>query len=679
MHYNKLIKPLAIIISSVMLTSAFPVMAGDITSSETVSTDTSKTVSGSEDVVSGSGEIQDGSDESGEDGDISSENTDETSSDIDDVSSSSSEDENKNILSESSDISTENTAEPTETPTPTPEATPTPAPVLFGDSTNINSKYYVREKNISAEKLPNAYSAVTYITDKGYSMSFACSVVGVLIGGDTGCIVSDIKVPDDSSLSVVLDDILDKLKESKACSGLADIESITSAFYKYYFNLSDETAEKFGYSSVTELTKAEVTRRILYAQTLFCSVQNAVVDKMYSYTSEDIRASYKRIEKEKYYIKNVKLSIYEEANASSAITGRALKGDLVYKLKECENNWYYIESGDVRGFVKRQALVSAVSDGYEGGESYSRAETVIPLKDNKAADFVTTTVYNFGTEASNELISASSDNYPAAGLSNTNWIKSLLYSFDIISESTADTGTVLSSFERDSDPYAVKCGYIVSYKPENTEDIVLYAVPREDGKFTTVDKEGRLQKETEIKPEQILKIYDLNKPETVHNIPYYCMSDFTDIAYDEDSVAFSGCGITSFSMLASYLSDSVISPRDAAVVAMDIGANTVKSWASFARLAAYYSVDAPDQHTGPLFGGSAQGIFDALYNGNIVIVSVTNGYFNPSGRGHYFILSGISDTGELYVNDPSTILNLPVPFSQDIVIPHVKQYWVFEV
>ena len=50
-----------------------------------------------------------------------------------------------------------------------------------------------------------------------------------------------------------------------------------------------------------------------------------------------------------------KLYIYEEMNEKAEKVGELQKSGLVYILKE-EDGWYYVESGDVRGFVKKKQL-----------------------------------------------------------------------------------------------------------------------------------------------------------------------------------------------------------------------------------------------------------------------------------------------------------------------------------
>ncbi|WP_411332622.1 NlpC/P60 family protein [Blautia producta] len=58
-----------------------------------------------------------------------------------------------------------------------------------------------------------------------------------------------------------------------------------------------------------------------------------------------------------YALANIEsVKVYEEMNETSRVVGQMAKGDVCFLLKE-ENQWIYIESGVVRGFVKRESLL----------------------------------------------------------------------------------------------------------------------------------------------------------------------------------------------------------------------------------------------------------------------------------------------------------------------------------
>ena len=91
------------------------------------------------------------------------------------------------------------------------------------------------------------------------------------------------------------------------------------------------------------------------------------------------------------------VNIREEANTSARVVGKLNNGGLCYILSEEDGKWYYVESGDVRGFVSAEfltrdtAAIRAVSD--KGGETKMElAQPVIDALDNKAYRYKLTTV-----------------------------------------------------------------------------------------------------------------------------------------------------------------------------------------------------------------------------------------------------------------------------------------------
>lgn len=166
--------------------------------------------------------------------------------------------------------------------------------------------------------------------------------------------------------------------------------------------------------------------------------------------------------------------------------------------------------------------------------------------------------------------------------------------------------------------------------------------------------------------------------ERMNNVPYYCQHDYPNVAFDGGTVADSGCGITSFSMVASYFTGRSITPEETAPWAMANGADTVINWGSFSILANHYGIKMTAQVTGPLWGGDASQAINALRNGCLVIGSHTNGYFNPSGRGHYIVYTGVTTDGRVYVNDPASRENSSAgAYDLNTAFSHCKQYWIF--
>jgi len=169
---------------------------------------------------------------------------------------------------------------------------------------------------------------------------------------------------------------------------------------------------------------------------------------------------------------------------------------------------------------------------------------------------------------------------------------------------------------------------------------------------------------------------NLEGGEVLNSVPYYNQGDYPHVGFNGRSVASSGCGITSFSMIASYFCGRAITPEETAPWAMSHGANTVTNWGAFAILAPEYGVTLESQGTGPLWGGSAQPIMNALANGKLVIGSQTGGHFNPSHGGHYIVYAGITGDGKIMVNDPGNRSKVGV-YDQVTAFSHCKQFWIF--
>lgn len=107
------------------------------------------------------------------------------------------------------------------------------------------------------------------------------------------------------------------------------------------------------------------------------TVQEVLASKVYAVASHD-------------------LEIHEHQKESSRVTGTLQKGGLCYILADAEKDWIFVESGDVRGFVKKNSLItgSAACTKVSGsGEvNMALADLKIEPKDNKACYYTLTSV-----------------------------------------------------------------------------------------------------------------------------------------------------------------------------------------------------------------------------------------------------------------------------------------------
>ena len=97
------------------------------------------------------------------------------------------------------------------------------------------------------------------------------------------------------------------------------------------------------------------------------------------------------------------LNIYEQRKDSARVTGTLEKDGLCYLLADKEKDWIFVESGDVRGFVKKSDLVtgSAAAQKVEaaGENNLSKADLQIEPEDNKSCYYTLTSVQKASQEA----------------------------------------------------------------------------------------------------------------------------------------------------------------------------------------------------------------------------------------------------------------------------------------
>ncbi len=90
------------------------------------------------------------------------------------------------------------------------------------------------------------------------------------------------------------------------------------------------------------------------------------------------------------------MNIYETGDTTGKVVGTLPEGGLCYILSDKNKDWVYIESGDVRGFVKREFLTmdDAAKNKVTGaGEaSFVTAEEVVKPSENKALYYTVTSI-----------------------------------------------------------------------------------------------------------------------------------------------------------------------------------------------------------------------------------------------------------------------------------------------
>lgn len=159
-------------------------------------------------------------------------------------------------------------------------------------------------------------------------------------------------------------------------------------------------------------------------------------------------------------------------------------------------------------------------------------------------------------------------------------------------------------------------------------------------------------------------------------IPHYLQTDYSNIPYGGGSIASSGCGPTSFAMIASYLTGTTITPIDAiswcgnSYYMPDVGTY----WSYFAAAASHFGCGSVTQTDDP------NAVLQALSQGHPVISSQRAGLFTSGG--HFIVLRGVTANGKVLVNDPNdsrskNYINREFDMMSEIHST-ANAYWIFE-
>ncbi|MGF0093693.1 lysozyme family protein [Lachnospiraceae bacterium SGI.066] len=159
-------------------------------------------------------------------------------------------------------------------------------------------------------------------------------------------------------------------------------------------------------------------------------------------------------------------------------------------------------------------------------------------------------------------------------------------------------------------------------------------------------------------------------------IPHYLQTDYGNIPYGGGSIATSGCGPTSFAMVASYLTGKTITPVDAVSWCGNSyykpGVGTY--WSYFAAAASHFGCGSVTQTTDP------NRVLKALSEGHPVISSQSAGLFTRGG--HFIVLRGVTASGKVLVNDPNdsaskNYINREFDMMSEIHAT-ASAYWIFD-
>lgn len=181
--------------------------------------------------------------------------------------------------------------------------------------------------------------------------------------------------------------------------------------------------------------------------------------------------------------------------------------------------------------------------------------------------------------------------------------------------------------------------------------------------------------------DHVLRYYQITNtggtyPANGMQIPHFLQTDYPNIPYGGGSISTSGCGPTSFAMIASYLTGTTISPPDAVAWCGNSyykpGVGTY--WSYFQAAASHFGCGSVTQTS------DANAVLSALSEGRPVISSQGPGLFTKSG--HFIVLRGITANGKVLVNDPNdssakNYINREFDMMTEIHAT-ASAYWIFD-
>lgn len=157
----------------------------------------------------------------------------------------------------------------------------------------------------------------------------------------------------------------------------------------------------------------------------------------------------------------------------------------------------------------------------------------------------------------------------------------------------------------------------------------------------------------------------------------FYQNDYANVSYGNSNLAKSGCGPTSFAMIATAISGQTITPKDAISWCGNLyyvsGIGT--SWSYFQAAAKHFGLNVSIVRTTNILD-----VVIALKNGKYVISSQGPGLFTSGG--HYIVLTGVDENNNIIVKDPNknNALNKGYNnriFKQQEIDTAAKQYFIF--
>ncbi len=144
--------------------------------------------------------------------------------------------------------------------------------------------------------------------------------------------------------------------------------------------------------------------------------------------------------------------------------------------------------------------------------------------------------------------------------------------------------------------------------------------------------------------------------------------------YGDNYIAVNGCGPTALSMVIVGLTgDTSINPKVVADYSESKGEyvnGEGSKWTMMTDIPEHFGVEGKEI---PLIKSK---IIDELKEGNPIIAAMGPGVFTKTG--HFIVLTGITEDGQVIVNDPDSKVNSEKTWNLNLIMKETKDLWAFK-
>ncbi len=144
--------------------------------------------------------------------------------------------------------------------------------------------------------------------------------------------------------------------------------------------------------------------------------------------------------------------------------------------------------------------------------------------------------------------------------------------------------------------------------------------------------------------------------------------------YGDNYIAVNGCGPTALSMvIVGITGDTSINPKVVADYSESKGEyvnGEGSKWTMMIDIPEHFGVEGKEI---PLIKSK---IIDELKEGNPIIAAMGPGVFTKTG--HFIVLTGITEDGQVIVNDPDSKVNSEKTWNLNLIMKETKDLWAFK-